>query len=508
MVARKTGASRSGARKGAAPVAAATGADPALTALIDVAADYYWEQDASYRFTVWRATRPAQGHARATGELLGKTSAELCAAPGGDPEHWVRHRALLEGREPFRDVMHVLAARGGPSHHLILSGAPAYAPNGEFLGYRGVARDGSGLIRMERLLDLEGKWVRGLEGADDLASVLPLILSLTCEFARFSYGCYWSVDQQSRALHRVAGCGASSAARSVLVAGEPAPDWLEAEPVWLAGDADGAAWSSALVVPVAAGGSIMGSSSSARPRRRRRTPGSCTCCAASRCSSDICTPARPRPSGCARARAGSRRRWRSRRSASRTSTTKAVSLRETAAMRDARLQRARAAGAHRQGNLAPRRRGHAHELAGRLRKASITSFKAEKRYIRKNGSVVWAGLTVALKRDRDRRKLYDVSIVEDISARKEAEECIHYLANHDPLTGLPNRARFSHLLNVGVRDGAPRAAQVRRAVRRTSIASRSSTTRSAKKPATPCCVPLQRACGAASEERRRGAARQ
>ncbi len=83
-----------------------------------------------------------------------------------------------------------------------------------------------------------------------------------------------------------------------------------------------------------------------------------------------------------------------------------------------------------------------------MRQGAITSFKAEKRYIRKNGSVVWAGLTVALKRDRDGRKLYDVSIVEDISARKEAEECIHYLANHDPLTGLPNRARFSHLLNV------------------------------------------------------------
>ncbi len=242
------------------PVSAATGIDPALTALLDVAADYYWEQDASYRFTVWRPTRSEQGGAGAAGELLGKTSAELCAAPGGDPEHWVRHRALLEAREPFRDVMHVLAARGGPSQHLILSGAPTYAPNGEFVGYRGVARDSGGLIRMERLLDLEGKWVRGLAEADDLASVLPLILSLTCEFARFSHGCYWSVDPQRRALQRVASYGASSGARSVLVAGEAVPEWLEADPVWLAdpGEADGAAWRSALVVPVAAGGSIIG----------------------------------------------------------------------------------------------------------------------------------------------------------------------------------------------------------------------------------------------------------
>ena len=62
--------------------------------------------------------------------------------------------------------------------------------------------------------------------------------------------------------------------------------------------------------------------------------------------------------------------------------------------------------------------------------------------------MVWAGLTVAIKRDRDGRKLYDVSIVEDISARKEAEQCIQYLANHDALTGLPNRTRFSHLLGL------------------------------------------------------------
>ena len=86
------------------------------------------------------------------------------------------------------------------------------------------------------------------------------------------------------------------------------------------------------------------------------------------------------------------------------------------------------------------------ELSQRLRSGSIASFKAEKRYLRKDGSVVWAGLTIAVKRDRDGRKLYDVSIVEDISARKEAEQCIRYLANHDALTGLPNRAHFTQLL--------------------------------------------------------------
>ena len=451
MAARKTGASRSGARKRAAPVSAATGIDPVLTALIDVAADYYWEQDASYRFTVWRPTRSEQGGAGAAGELLGKTSAELCAAPGGDPEHWVRHRALLEAREPFRDVMHVLAPRGGPGHHLILSGAPTYAPNGEFVGYRGIARDSGRLIRLERLLALEGKWVRGLAEADDLASVLPLILSLTCEFARFSHGCYWSVDSQRRALQRVASDGASSGARSVLVAGEAVPEWLEADPVWLAdpGEADGAPWRSALVVPVAAGGSIIGvlefrSSDTASPDAgflhvlRGVTV----------------------QLGHLHARAAAAERLRE--SESRFASTMALAAIGISHVDDegrflyVNPQLCAMLGYSERELLAltvkdishPDDMDTTHELVSRLRQGAITSFKAEKRYIRKNGSAVWAGLTVALKRDRDGRKLYDVSIVEDISARKEAEECIHYLANHDPLTGLPNRARFSHLLNA------------------------------------------------------------
>jgi diguanylate cyclase (GGDEF)-like protein len=38
----------------------------------------------------------------------------------------------------------------------------------------------------------------------------------------------------------------------------------------------------------------------------------------------------------------------------------------------------------------------------------------------------------------------------DITARKQDEEQIHYLANHDSLTSLPNRAMFSEVLNLGL----------------------------------------------------------
>lgn len=65
----------------------------------------------------------------------------------------------------------------------------------------------------------------------------------------------------------------------------------------------------------------------------------------------------------------------------------------------------------------------------------IPRYSMEKRYIRKDGEVVWVNLTVSLVRTADGQPDFFVSVIEDISARKAAE----VLASHDTLTGLPNR---------------------------------------------------------------------
>jgi diguanylate cyclase (GGDEF)-like protein/PAS domain S-box-containing protein len=90
------------------------------------------------------------------------------------------------------------------------------------------------------------------------------------------------------------------------------------------------------------------------------------------------------------------------------------------------------------------------DLRDQLRAGAIQSFKMEKRYLRKDGSPVWVGLTIACKRDRVGKCLYDISVVEDISVRKGAEERIQYLATHDGLTGLPNRVMFTQLLGLSI----------------------------------------------------------
>jgi len=50
-----------------------------------------------------------------------------------------------------------------------------------------------------------------------------------------------------------------------------------------------------------------------------------------------------------------------------------------------------------------------------------TSYQMDKRYIRKDGVVVWAQLTVAIVRDEDAKALFFISHVQDISARKAEE---------------------------------------------------------------------------------------
>ena len=52
----------------------------------------------------------------------------------------------------------------------------------------------------------------------------------------------------------------------------------------------------------------------------------------------------------------------------------------------------------------------------------ISIYKTEKRYIRKDGQVIWGALTVTANYDNEGQFLYNLAIVEDITRRKQAEE--------------------------------------------------------------------------------------
>jgi diguanylate cyclase (GGDEF)-like protein/PAS domain S-box-containing protein len=76
-------------------------------------------------------------------------------------------------------------------------------------------------------------------------------------------------------------------------------------------------------------------------------------------------------------------------------------------------------------------------------------FRVEKRYLTKEGRVVTALLSIGVVRDQEGRPLYCASQIEDITARRRAEESVaryaadlRNLALTDDLTGLHNRRGF------------------------------------------------------------------
>lgn len=67
------------------------------------------------------------------------------------------------------------------------------------------------------------------------------------------------------------------------------------------------------------------------------------------------------------------------------------------------------------------------QLVAQLLRGEPSSFRVEKRYLRKNGDVVWANLMVSLLRSPSGNPLHFAAVVEDITGQKRAEEERHHL---------------------------------------------------------------------------------
>jgi diguanylate cyclase (GGDEF)-like protein/PAS domain S-box-containing protein len=88
---------------------------------------------------------------------------------------------------------------------------------------------------------------------------------------------------------------------------------------------------------------------------------------------------------------------------------------------------------------------HEQLLAG-----DIAAYRIEKRYFDASGETVLAILSMSLVRDHDGAPLHYIAQLQDISERRQFEEQLRSLADHDPLTGLRNRRLFLHDLQLQV----------------------------------------------------------
>jgi diguanylate cyclase (GGDEF)-like protein/PAS domain S-box-containing protein len=77
-------------------------------------------------------------------------------------------------------------------------------------------------------------------------------------------------------------------------------------------------------------------------------------------------------------------------------------------------------------------------------------FRAEYRLIARDGRAIWVQDEAFLLRDAAGEPRFWQGVMVDITERKQAEEQIAFLAYHDKLTGLPNRALFEEVLDLAL----------------------------------------------------------
>ncbi|PVY97723.1 putative bifunctional diguanylate cyclase/phosphodiesterase [Actinomycetospora cinnamomea] len=82
----------------------------------------------------------------------------------------------------------------------------------------------------------------------------------------------------------------------------------------------------------------------------------------------------------------------------------------------------------------------------RMIHGDLENFRVEKRFYRADGSSMVVHLTLSLVRDERGEPAYQVAMLEDVSERHRLQEHLAFLAYHDPLTTLANRARITERL--------------------------------------------------------------
>jgi diguanylate cyclase (GGDEF)-like protein/PAS domain S-box-containing protein len=90
------------------------------------------------------------------------------------------------------------------------------------------------------------------------------------------------------------------------------------------------------------------------------------------------------------------------------------------------------------------------ELQQQLLAGQIPAFQVEKRYFDAAGEVLAGIVSVSLVRSADGEPLHYIVQLHDASQRKELEQHLRHLADHDELTGMRNRRLFEHDLRLQV----------------------------------------------------------
>ena len=203
--------------------------DEAASGLIELLADWSWEQDTEFRFI------SVSTHASAAG---GFDPVAFFAHPHWESQAlnlseraWAAHCESRGRHETFRDFQIQCLAEEGRVVWISLSGQPVFERGGAFLGYRGIGRDVTAQKRTEELRRLEHAVAGALAQAKSSVEGLREGLRLVCEMEGWDAGRCFRVEEASGEIALLEGWYAREQAIEQLLRGTRVL-WQAGKPVW------------------------------------------------------------------------------------------------------------------------------------------------------------------------------------------------------------------------------------------------------------------------------------
>ncbi|NDP37265.1 MAG: EAL domain-containing protein [Rhodoferax sp.] len=120
-------------------------------ALTELSSDWYWEQDAQFRF-IRVDSRAQPALLMPVESYLGLTRWDT-PVQGVSQAQWAAHRAALQAHETFHDFEMQRIDAAGRLTWAAISGTPIFDGQGQFTGYRGIGRDISERKRAEEKIE-------------------------------------------------------------------------------------------------------------------------------------------------------------------------------------------------------------------------------------------------------------------------------------------------------------------------------------------------------------------
>jgi diguanylate cyclase (GGDEF)-like protein/PAS domain S-box-containing protein len=127
-----------------------TESEARFRSLTELSSDWYWETDADGRLSSVRQGAGARCYdpQSMVGRAFWEIDHELI-----QPASWDEHRAAINERLPFRDVLVRRWQGSGTPLYMLLSGDPVFDPKLGFRGYRGVAKNITEQVRAQERIE-------------------------------------------------------------------------------------------------------------------------------------------------------------------------------------------------------------------------------------------------------------------------------------------------------------------------------------------------------------------